>query len=278
MRFSIRDLLKPLAIVSGLTVAGCGTTYQLPEISEGHTGQAANMFAKAQSQTSRRQLSVAAAERRFRRVAARVGPVGKSFCEQLTAERPDFECNVQIAIRRDLPERNAFFTYVDGKPSVFLTLPLLQDSASDDEVAFVMAHEYGHLIGRHIEKQQQQMVAGALIMGAIGAGIAANSAQSTGYYNSSIVSDSVDLGMAAGSIAYSQSYELESDTLGARIAHEAGYDPVKGAGFFARPEDARTGAGKLSFWGTHPPDEKRFATVLATVEEIEADVGLKEIN
>ena len=48
-----------------------------------------------------------------------------------------------------------------------------------------------------------------------------------------------------------------------------------GARFFARPEAAQTTQGQLSFWGTHPPDEKRFATVLATVDQINANVGLR---
>ena len=47
------------------------------------------------------------------------------------------------------------------------------------------------------------------------------------------------------------------------------------AAFNARPEDARTEAGNLSFWGTHPPDEKRLATVLAVSAQIEAKQGLQ---
>ena len=41
------------------------------------------------------------------------------------------------------------------------------DTVNDHEVAFVLAHEYGHLIGRHIEKSQQQALAGALIVGTL---------------------------------------------------------------------------------------------------------------
>ncbi len=88
----------------------------------------------------------------------------------------------------------------------------------------------------------------------------------------------MDIGAAVGSMAYSQTFELESDTLGTRITHAAGYDPVKGAMFFARAEQARTSAGNLSFWGTHPPDEKRLGMVLATVDQINANIGLTEIQ
>ena len=45
----------------------------------------------------------------------------------------------------------------------------------------------------------------------------------------------MDLGASLGGRAYSQSYELEADTLGAYIAARAGYDPERGARIFARP-------------------------------------------
>lgn len=78
------------------------------------------------------------------------------------------------------------------------------------------------------------------------------------------------LGARLGNKAYSQTFELESDVVGTHIAHAAGYDPLLGARFFARPEAARSGSGRLSFWGTHPPDVRRIATVLATMERIGA--------
>ncbi len=227
------------------------------------------MFADAQNENVRPQLSVTAAEHRFTRVARRVRPVAEGFCQQVMAERANVNCSARIEIDRELLERNAYFTYVDDVPVVRMTLPLLRDTRNDDEVAFVLGHEYGHLIGRHIEKQQQQQVAGALILGSIAAAANAQTAAYGGYTDPNLVNRSVELGAAVGAVAYSQTYELESDTLGTHIAHASGYDPIKGARYFARPEDARTKSGKLSFWGTHPPDEKRLATVLATHQHIE---------
>jgi len=182
---------------------------------------------------------------------------------------------VQVAIDHKAKIRNAYFTYQNNKPVIFMTMPILQDMQNDDEVAFVLSHEYGHLIGRHIQKQQQQAMVGALILGTLTAYSNAQAAAAGISYDPNDVGRSMELGAAAGSMAYSQSYELESDTLGARIAAASGYDPVKGAQYFARPEDARTEAGNLSFWGTHPPNEKRLATVLAVHAQIEAQQGLQ---
>lgn len=269
--------MKKLLLSSGLMfgLSACGTTYVLPDIDDTSATRAKSMFVEAQVETSRKQVSRATAERRFQRVARRVEPVAEKFCEAETASLKGFDCDVQVAIDHKLKIRNAYFTYDKDKPVIFMTMPILQDMQSDDEVAFVMSHEYGHLIGRHIQKQQQQALAGALILGALTAYSNAQAASAGVSYDPSDVDRNMELGAAVGSKAYSQSYELESDTLGARIAAASGYNPVKGAQYFARPEDARTEAGNLSFWGTHPPDEKRLATVLAVSAQIEAKQGLQ---
>jgi len=258
-----------------LGLSACGTTYVLPDIDDTSATRAKSMFAEAQTETSRKQASRATAERRFQRVASRVEPVAEKFCEAETASLNGFDCDVQVAIDHKAKIRNAYFTYQNNKPVIFMTMPILQDMQNDDEVAFVLSHEYGHLIGRHIQKQQQQAMVGALILGTLTAYSNAQAAAAGISYDPNDVGRSMELGAAAGSMAYSQSYELESDTLGARIAAASGYDPVKGAQYFARPEDARTEAGNLSFWGTHPPNEKRLATVLAVSAQIEAQQGLQ---
>src|SRR6056297_3270887 len=258
-----------------LGLSACGTTYVLPDIDDTSATRAKSMFAEAQTETSRKPVSRAVAERRFQRVASRVEPVAEKFCEAETASLKGFDCDVQIAIDSEAKMRNAYFTYLDDTPYIVMTLPILQDMQNDDEVAFVLGHEYGHLIGRHIQKQQQQAMVGALILGTLTAYSNAQAAAAGISYDPNDVGRSMELGAAAGSMAYSQSYELESDTLGARIAAASGYDPVKGAQYFARPEDARTEAGNLSFWGTHPPNEKRLATVLAVSAQIEAQQGLQ---
>ena len=221
------------------------------------------MFAKVRSQPPHPLESQRVGVQRFQRVVPRVKPVAERYCRAL-AENDVISggsCSARVEIDRKMKQRNAYFTYERGKPVVRLSLPLLQDAANDDEVAFVLGHEYGHLIGRHIDKQSQQALVGALLLGSITAAAGAHPDD---------IASNVELGAAAGARAYSQSYELESDTIGTRIASDAGYDPVRGALYFARPEATHTQAGALSFWGTHPPDEKRLATVIEVANKIEA--------
>lgn len=255
-------------------VSACGTTYQMPGIDEALNGQASKMFAEAQNAPDRRVSSVGTGVARFKRVARRVEPVAKQFCEQELASQPNFDCAVLLEIDREMKERNAYFTYQgpgNQNPVIRFTVPMLQDAKNDDELAFILGHEYGHLIGQHVQKQQQQAVAGALILGVMAAAVTG----SAGSYDSTLIDTSVDLGAAVGGQAFSQTYELESDMLGTRIAAAAGYDPIEGAKYFARGEEPKSENGQLSFWGTHPPDAERVAVVLATVQQIETEQGLE---
>lgn len=260
------------ALISCGLVAACGSTYDLPGVGEDATSRASILFSEAQAEPPRRLASPRAGEERFNRVARRVQPVAEQLCRQELASKKQVDCNVALELDRTMTERNAYFTYAKPghkSPVIRFTVPMLQDVESDDEVAFILGHEYGHLIGQHIAKQQQQAMAGALILGAITAYGNAQAAGAGQSYDPNAVGRSVELGAALGERAYSQTYELESDMLGTRIAAAAGYDPVKGARFFARSESARSGSGRLSFWGTHPPDSKRLAVVIATMAEIE---------
>ena len=264
-----------VAVIVGVgLLSGCGTTFKIPKAAKSEVSVASQMFKDARSNTARTILSSTAAENRFSRVMLRVKPAGQKVCEEVTSDIKNFICDVDISIDTKMSVRNAYFTYRKGTPSIRMSMPLLQDTESDDEVAFVMSHEFGHLIGRHIEKQKKQALTGAIILGAITAYGNAYSASVGTYYDPNDVVRGMEIGAAIGGKSYSQTYELESDTLGTYIAQLAGYDPVKGAQFSVRPENTRTSAGKLSFWGTHPPDEKRLATVLATVNSIRQNGGL----
>lgn len=265
-----------------LTLAGCGTTYELPEISKATSARASEIFAEERQIADRGGIpnkSPKAAVSQYLRVVKRVEPVAETFCRTQTAERDAFNCDVQIFVDDKLLERNAYQTYTpDGDPFIAFTIPLIADARNEHEIAFVLGHEFGHHIAEHIQKQKQQALAGALVMGVLTAYGQSASYQYNASYNSynaqKEMERNMQVGAQIGQTAFSQSYELEADVIGAHIAAAAGYDPIIGARYFARPEAARSEAGRLSFWGTHPPDEKRVATVIATVEIIKSSQAL----
>lgn len=268
-----------LTLAAAATVAACGTTYDLPEVSETTTSDAARMFEEErQGGTSQARPGAERAARNFVEVAERVEPVAERFCETETAEIEGFNCDVRVVIDERMPYRNAYQTYADdGTPIVAFTLPMVADARNRDEIAFVLGHEFGHHIARHIQKKQQQGAAGALILGTIMAAAQAQSAGSASYDQAKAQRDLenvMELGYATGQRAFSKEYELEADVIGTYIAEAAGYDAVRGARFFARPEPTRREDGALSFWGTHPPDADRLALVIETARALRSGEGL----
>ncbi|KPN64326.1 Peptidase family M48 [Aliiroseovarius crassostreae] len=257
--FAFGCCLRKLVIVSAVVLAGCTTTTEVPKTRQSDQSQAQELYHAAQYESVGK-LSRSAALARFNRVMPRVRHAGVRYCQKVRPGGNTAFCNVDFGIDATLKDPNAYFTFDNGRPIVRVSVPLLQESGSDDEVAFVLGHEYGHMLGQHIQKSVRQAQAGALILGALTAAVGADV---------TAIEASMDLGAAIGGRAYSQDYELESDVLGARISYAAGYDPVKGLRFFTRTS-TRGAQGQGGFWSTHPADRRRVETVLAEVDRLKA--------
>ncbi|PZQ46664.1 MAG: peptidase M48 [Rhodovulum sulfidophilum] len=254
---------RALAAALLLALAGCGATYQVPAdpgssaIPPAPGGAAAGPSGAARGASD------------FRRVAARVEPVAESFCREEHPGAAPIACDFAIGIARDpdMPP-NAFQTRDEnGRPLIVMSAALLGQMTDDDEIAFVLSHEASHQIADHLSKQQRQQTFGALVFGGLAA--------AAGQYGGAPASDAqirqaMDMGAFFGGRAYSQTYELEADTLGAFIAARAGYDPARGARIFQSP--ALAGGGGLL--ATHPASEARMRVIDAAAAEIRRQEAL----
>ncbi|MEN8895457.1 MAG: M48 family metallopeptidase [Yoonia sp.] len=199
-------------------------------------------------------LSGRMAVRNFVKVVETVEPVAESICRE---RAPQLNCDFQIAVD-DSPEAgiNAFQTRDDtGRPIIAFTIPLIAIARNTDELAFIMAHEAAHHIRGHLDKQRQISLAGAQVFGGLAAVL-------TGGREDSIRAGA-QLGATIGSRTFSKDFELEADALGTLIAARAGYDPVRGAAFFARLPDPGN-----KFLGTHPANADRVSTVQAVADRL----------
>jgi predicted Zn-dependent protease len=190
----------------------------------------------------------------FLQVVAAVEPVAESLCRQ---RRQAQNCDLRIVVD-DRPGQppNAFQTLDNrGRPVVGFTLALIADARSADELAFVLGHEAAHHIAGHIPKRQDQALSGALLAGVL--------AQASGLTPEE-VREAQNLGAEVAARSYSKEFELEADALGAEIALRAGFDPIRGSGFFDRLPDPGD-----KFLGSHPPNSQRKAVVAATVRRLQ---------
>ncbi len=186
-------------------------------------------------------------------VVRRMEPVIERECLARGAET---NCDFRIVVD-DRPGQppNAYQTLDPaGRPIIAFTLPLIAEARNTDELAFVMGHEAAHHINRHIPRQQESAMAGALILGVL---TAATGADQTA------IQSAQDIGGTLGARRYAKDYELEADALGTILAWKAGYDPERGAAFFARIPDPGN-----RFLGTHPPNAARIDTVRRTLASL----------
>ncbi len=186
----------------------------------------------------------------FVSVVARMEPVIERECrDRNTAANCDFRIVVD-----DRPRQppNAYQTLdPNGRPIIAFTLPLIVEARNVDELAFVLGHEAAHHIAEHIPRQQQTALTGALVLGVLTAASGGDAAA---------VRNAQDIGGTLGARRYAKDYELEADALGTVLAWDAGYDPERGAAFFARIPDPGN-----QFLGTHPPNASRIETVRRTL-------------
>ena len=200
-------------------------------------------------QVQQNNQSASQSARSFLRVVRTVEPVAERECRTRTS---GINCDFNLVVD-DRPNQpaNAYQTEDRaGRPVIAFTLALIADARNEDELAFVLGHEASHHIAGHIARQQQNAVAGAVIF----AGLATLSGG-----DASAVETAQRLGAQVGARTYSKDFELEADALGTVITTRAGYNPLRGAEFFARIPDPGD-----KFLGTHPPNASRLDTVRRT--------------
>jgi len=162
---------------------------------------------------------------------------------------------------------------------------------NDDQIAAVMGHEVGHVSGRHARERVSQQMAGQLAIGAgtiVGgsqmtkkcntyksAAQAARTARNQEAYNQSVaayrrcmqgaqrntqlLSQALGLGFTFGVILpYSRKHELQSDLLGAKYMHKAGYDANQAVRLWEKMAEASP-SRQPEFMSTHPDPDKRAA-------------------
>lgn len=196
----------------------------------------------------------AEAARSFVQVVQTVEPVAERECRRRTS---GVNCDYLIGVddRRNQPP-NAFQTRDEtGRPIIIFTIALIADARNRDELAFIMGHEAAHHILGHLDQQQQNAAAGAVIFAGL--------ASLTGGEGADIDA-AEEIGAFLGARSYSKEFELEADRLGTVIAYNSGYDVLRGAEFFNRIPDPGD-----RFLGTHPPNADRARTVRATLAQLE---------
>jgi len=132
---------------------------------------------------------------------------------------------------------------------IFITEALLRLLKNEDQLAGVLGHEIGHVVGRH---SNEQMAKSSLWSGlAQGAGMLLSDGQSNA---------GAQIAQAVANyrlMKFGRDDELESDALGVRFLIDAGYNPEAMIGVMEILAQAASGSRQPEMLSTHPNPENR---------------------
>lgn len=177
-----------------------------------------------------------------------VDRVGKKLVDNTVAQETPYQ--YEFHLLRD-PETVNAFALPGGQ--IFITYALLERLSSEDQLAGVLGHEIGHVVGRHsAERIAQSELANTVATGAqVGA----------------------DAGMLASQVGQTlllkngRGDELESDDLGVKFMLEAGYNPEALIEVMQILKEASGGQRVPEFQSSHPDPENRIEKIKAAIEK-----------
>ena len=145
---------------------------------------------------------------------------------------------------------------------VFITAALLDRLNSEAQLAGVLGHEVGHVIGRHGAEHLAKQQLGSALVNAVG--IAASDRSGSGR-QAAILAQAVNQMV---NLKYGRDDELESDRLGFEFMTEAGYNPVGIVELMKILDSARGSAGgQPEFMSTHPNPGNRIERLTEIIEQ-----------
>lgn len=264
----MKKLLLPLLLTTAL-VACAKPQYNAPQVDDA----AVQREAQTQEQYSQTgevkypipdESTKSAMRNRLNRVFSPIDKAGEDICRQLTSGSGDCRFSAELSDKATTAQAaqadaNTVNAYADGSKIVVNT-GMMHFAESDNELAFVLAHELAHNILRHPQSTTTNAVTGSVV-GTIVDAIAGSQGFNTGG----------TFGKLGGQVAvmrYSQAFESEADYVGLYIMARAGL-PYEDAANFWRRMSARDSKGIYTN-STHPSNPQRYVAMQQTVREIEA--------
>jgi predicted Zn-dependent protease len=179
-----------------------------------------------------------------------------SLAEQI-GKHSDLKVPLKVTVLNS-KEINAF-----ALPGGFLFVQrgLLEAAENESQLAGVIAHEIGHVTGRHGNKlMKRATIASAIYQAAqIAAAILTGGAATIGtYYALQYGFYGLGMVLSLEMLGVSREFELEADQLGVQYAWNSGFDPSGFIEFFDKMATKEGYVNGLSWFRTHPPFYQRM--------------------
>ncbi len=159
----------------------------------------------------------------------------------------------EYALVRDDDTVNAW-ALPGGKLAIYSgILPVCRNEAG---LAFIMAHETGHVLARHGSERISHQL--AVLGGLAGLYLYLDNKTQLDTEQQAIILAAVGLGAEVGLVLpFSRQHEREADVIGLLTMARAGYPPEEGLAIWERMEQAEAGSVLPEFLSTHPSHDSR---------------------
>ena len=182
------------------------------------------------------------------RLQDQVDAVGKKLVDNTIAQETPYTYEFHL-----LSDPNTVNAFALPGGQIFITYALYKRLNSEDQLAGILGHEIGHVVGRHsAERIAQSELANTVATGAqVGA----------------------DAGMLASQLGQTillkngRGDELESDDLGVKFMLEAGYDPEALIEVMQILKEAGGDQRVPEFQSSHPDPDNRIEKIRAAIEK-----------
>jgi len=192
-----------------------------------------------------------------------VDAIGNQIVSSSPAGRTDYEYDFHVL--QDSETVNAF-ALPGGQ--VFITRGLFDELTTEGELAGVLGHEIGHVVGRH---SAEYIAKAQLTQGLTGAVVIAS------YDPDNPASmQTAQVAMLIGQLVnmkYGRDDELESDFLGLCFMNDAGYNPQEMASVMNILAQASQGQAPPEFFSTHPNPERRIERIQQGIKNLDQCPG-----
>lgn len=180
-----------------------------------------------------------------------VDRIGQQLVQQTAAAETPYRFEFHL-----LADENTVNAFALPGGQVFITAALFERLENEAQLAGVLGHEIGHVVGRH---SAEQMAKAKLTEGLGGAAVIATyDPQNPATAGSAAVAQAIG---RLVNMKFGRDDELESDRLGVRFMVESGYDPEALIRVMEILAEAGGGGSQPEFFSTHPNPENRIALI-----------------
>ena len=194
-------------------------------------------------------------------------PVVTAYIDQLGQHLAGYSQRQNITYHFKVVDTEAVNAFAVPGGYLYVNIGLIRTAENESELAGVIGHEIGHVVGKHGVKQMTRQL-----------GLAAMAQLALGEDQSKLKQMVANLATNGVLTKYSRDAEREADIYAVQEMYDAGIDPEGMATFFEKLRRLqKSKPSKLQqMFATHPPTTERITTVRSQIARLPRKSNLKK--